>query len=250
MAKKTVYDNPKAIYAAVGQCKSDCRITFFSDFSKYCADCKAAYSARNEIIDGMKSMLFGMAIPLSIRHHCNAEDMVHVAIAKILTEFHRFKPELGYSPNTYFGLIAYQVMNDFASRDKTIKPPPNYAKNKTVKKQRDQAHTVVSIDGFMTHGTDGVPNHIGVDASNNLVDHGAAEPHVALERKETAEIVQAALASIPAKYRSVVLDRIDGKTCREISKKLKISRSCALAWENEAYRLMREFVIEKKWKKP
>lgn len=213
-----------------------------------CQSCLEADKARNQIVMSMVSFLNGVALPLAMKQRSqrlNHSDLVQHAISKILQEFHRFRPELGMRPITYFGRIAYNAMLSYVGRDGVLSLPPNWYNNPNTVDAGKRARGVQSMEDQPFRDTDGMTSNMDVDARNKLLDNREAAVEEQVERREQVEIARDAISKLRPRLRQVVEWRMAGMTLVDIAGRMKICKERVRQLERQAYKKMKDYLQDK-----
>ena len=213
-----------------------------------CQSCLDADEARNQIVLSMVSFLNGVALPLAMKQRSqrlNHSDLVQHAISKILQEFHRFKPEFGMRPITYFGRIAYNAMLSYVGRDGVLALPPNWYNNPNTVDAGKRARGVTSIEDQPFQDLDGLTSNMDVDARNKLLDHREEAVDDQVERREQVNLMREAIATLRPRLRQVIEWRMSGRTLMDIASQMSICKERVRQLERQAYIKLKEFLKDR-----
>jgi RNA polymerase sigma factor (sigma-70 family) len=195
----------------------------------------------DRIVMLMKPFLLGIASPIARRHRKDPEDLLSVAIVQICQKFHQFKPELGFSPLTYFGHIAWRVMTDFASRDAIIMPSHCWKSKEHTRLLGKKAKGTKSLDQTIGFDSEGVREQSD-SVSHVLADHREESPDVNASSEEAKKLIHDALEVINKRYADIVRARLAGETLAEIGARMNLTRERIRQLEDLAHRRLHKAI--------
>lgn len=239
MGKPTVYTDPTLITKALAKPHEDhsCR----------CVGCLDAIKARNTVVERMNGLIWGMALKLANVHSTPPEELVNVAVCKIIRVFCKFDPTKKISPITYFGKIAWREMSEYASRDMVIVPPPEHRVTFRTKADSDRARSIRSLEATVTQDDSGRLVDIGHKSRTSVVDHREWSPEEHANDDDKKHLLQLAIGCLKPRLREVITRRTNGDSLRVISIDLKVSRELVRQLESEAKEKIKQYILEKRW---
>lgn len=159
--------------------------------------------ARNRIVMSFYKLLAKKAWAMSEQFRCDAEDLLHTALERVIDHFDRFDPSRGFRASTYFGRAAERAMLH-AAQTKTI-VSVKWGGNKRLYDLACQTQSILGID---------------------VID----ESDSAEERVDTADSLKRlrqCLNRLPWRHALILQLQSEGIPLREISRRLRISRGRA-----------------------
>lgn len=169
--------------------------------------------ARNAVIENIFPMLFKIAIRVARTKGDESEELVNVAVIRIIEYFNSFDPERGIRFSTYFGRAAEREMRNFRLSNQLMRIPEMAWKSEATREYAMRAMKTASL------------SRLGNDEEfDSLAEEDGPD---GFDYIEAANIVRDVYQRLTAKQRSVFELRCKGLTYNEISKTLGFSRQNA-----------------------
>lgn len=200
--------------------------------------------ARNKIIMLMLGFLHGIAIPIAVRYKKDHDELVQVAIVKIIKKFHRFRPDLS-SPMTYFGSIAYREMLEYANRDNVVIPAQDCMDNPATRPYGDKTNNIASLDAC---GSDFSGDFNGFDFQDSksiLADYREQTPEELASTEEINNLVHESMDRLPPRQKVVIEYILKGKNLSDIGKLIGRSREMVRQMAIRAKEQMKLYIESK-----
>lgn len=200
--------------------------------------------ARNKLILMMKDLLYQMASQMKLKVGVDVDDLVNEAIVKIIKEFHRFKPNMGLSPLTYFGVVAWRKMQSYLDTNEVMRVPDRWSYKATTAPYVTRAlHTVdfANIEAIADASVQNAENSFSMEEI--IADHREVAPFKDSCNRELVEAMKKSMACLTPDQREVINGLLKGHNLAYIGKEIGVCRERARQLRNDAYVRMKKWIV-------
>lgn len=201
--------------------------------------------ARNKLILMMKDLLYKMAGQMKLKVGVDVDDLVNEAIVKIIKEFHRFKPKMGLSPLTYFGVVAWRRMQSYLDTSEIMRVPDRWSSKSTTDPYAHRAMRLTDFtdaEAMISSGLGGIDSKFTMDSA--VADHREGTP---LTNSSTSELVKSlhnSMACLNPDQKFVIEYLLKGYNLAYIGKQMGVCRERARQIRNIAYDRIKKWIVQ------
>ncbi len=192
--------------------------------------------ARNCVIENIIPFLFKIAIQVARTKGGEPEELVNVAVIKIIERFNSFDPELGTRFATYFARAARRIMLTWRRSNFLMRIPPAAWRSEATRQHAIRAMKTVSLSTSLPGGE---LSSMITDVNAEVFSEDADFDYI-----EAGEILRKSIKCLPVERREVFEMRYEGKTYEDIGKDLGCTKQNAYILHQRAVNDLMEMATQ------
>jgi RNA polymerase sigma factor (sigma-70 family) len=180
--------------------------------------------------------------------YCEVSDLVQVGAMNLYDSIPKYDPSRGTSSLlTFSGLGIKRAMEREIKLSRVVRATPSAFYNEELRPQYDAAlNNVMSIEWAIEHA--GIGSSGESDARDNPLVNivmgqlDYCDDTDAVSDSEELQLLRTAIAMLPARYRDIMLMRLDGRTLAEIAADFSISRERVRQLVSKSEALIKSYI--------